>query len=581
MHERRHVLRSGFALLVALCALAVPGRAAFQGPRVEARLSSGVLRLGDQGEVLITLEGAESARVLGLPSVAGLRFGEARFAGQQSYTQFRGGRVQTETTLSYRIPFRPEAVGDYEIPPIELEAAGARLKTKPLRLTVAEDLEGADFGYLEVTPSSPAVVEGQPFSVQIAFGWDAREEIGFAELNLPWWDALPGALELESPPIPPQSRVDGIEVNGQRVAATQAETVTRNGREFMRLVIEKTYLPTRSAALEFPTSFFEFGRDRRISIFNTRRESHFVKAEPFRVEVVPLPSEGQPRDYTGAVGKLTLKSAVDARDVRVGDSIKLTLEWGGQGNLQFFTAPDLAALDAFRGFRFYGTTEEKSAERRKVVYDLAPLSTDVKEIPALAFSTFDPEQRRYTSLATAPIPLRVRALEKSTTLADAEKSFERDLEDIDPRGPELAAPGTGARKDAFLAVALLGVPLVGLLARAHLRRLHGDPDAPAARRRRRAAQELGRALQRSGTAAEDQAAFLEYLAARSGEGREAWSGRDVERWNRARSTPLAAERARALAALLARLEAAVYGGGARVERGELERAATELAGGLR
>jgi len=580
MHERRHILRSGLALLVALCALSAPRSSAPQGPRVEARLSAGVLRLGDQGEVLITLEGADGARVLGLPSVPGLRFGEVRFKGQQSYTQFRGGRVQTETTLSYSIPFRPEAVGDYEIPPLELEAAGTRLKTKALRLTVAEDLEGADFGYLEVTPSSPVVVEGQPFTVQIALGWDAREEVAFAELNLPWWDALPGALELESPPPPAQSRVDGIQVNGQRVAATQAPSVTRSGREFVRLVLEKTYLPTRSAALEFPTSFFEFGRDRRLSIFNSRRESHFVKAEPFRVEVVPLPSEGQPRDFTGAVGKLTFKSSVDARDVRVGDSIKLTLEWGGQGNLQFFSAPDLAALDAFRGFRFFGQTEDKSAERRQVVYDLTPLSTDVKEIPALSFPTFDPAARSYSRLASAAIPIRVRALEKSATLADAEKSFERDLEDIEVRPLELSSDAD-ARKDTFLAVALLGVPLLGLAARARVRRLHGDPDAPAARRRRRARRTLARALERSGSAREDLAAFLEFLGAESGERGEAWSGRDVPRWNAARAGALAPERARALAELLTRLEAAVYGGGARVARAELEHAASGLAGGLR
>jgi len=581
MHARRHPLRSLIALLFLLGLFAVPALAASQGPRVEARLSAGVLRLGDQGEVLLTLEGAESARVLGLPSVPGLRFGEARFGGQQSYTQFRGGRVQTQVTLSYRIPFRPEAVGDYEIPPIELEAGGTRLATKPLRLTVAEDLEGADFGYLEVQASTPVVVEGQPFTVLIALGWDAREEVGFAQLNLPWWDSLPGALELESPPIPPQSRVEGIQVNGERVDAAQAPNVTRNGREFVRLLIEKTYLPTRSAALEFPTSFFEFGRDQRISIFNTRRESHFVKAEPFRVEVVPLPSEGQPRDYSGAVGKLTLRASVDVRDVRVGDSIKLTLEWGGQGNLQFFTPPELGALDAFRGFRFYGTTEEKSAARRKVVYDLAPLSTDVKEIPVLAFPTFDPEERRYTSLTTEAIPLRVRALEKSTTLADAEKSFERDLEDVDTRPPELAGGADGARKDVFLAVVLVLVPLVGLVARARVRRLHGDPDAPVARRRRRARRELERALARSSSAAGDLAAFVEFLGARTGERGEAWSGRDVLRWNAGRAAPLAPERARALAALLMRLEAAVFGGAARLEHAELGREAAQLAEELR
>ncbi|MEQ1894359.1 MAG: BatD family protein, partial [Planctomycetota bacterium] len=419
------------ALFLVLLGASGHALASAQGVSVSARLSSGVLRLGDAGEVHLTVENADAARVVAVPEVAGLRFGEPRLAGTNQFSTVRGGRFVTEVSLSFRIPFRPEAVGDYEIPPIEVEVGKQRLATKALRLTVAEDLAGADFGYLEVTPSAPFVVEGQPFTVELTFGWDANDKIGFAELNLPWWDTLPGALVLDSAPVPQQSRVEGVEVNGVRIDAEQAPTASRKGREFVTLKIRRTYLPTRASPLEFPTSFFEFGRDRQISIFNTRRESHFVKAEPFTVDVVPLPSEGQPRDFSGAVGKFTMRASADARDVRVGDSIKFAVEWGGQGNLQFFTPPELAALDAFRGFRVFGTTEEKSFERRKVVYDLAPLSTDVKEIPALTLSLYDPLEKRYTSVASAPIPIRVRPLERSGTLADAEKSFERDLADID------------------------------------------------------------------------------------------------------------------------------------------------------
>jgi hypothetical protein len=434
---------------------------------------------------------------------------------------------------------------------------------------VAEDLEGADYGYLAVTPSSPFVVEGQPFTVELTFGWDANDKVGFAELNLPWWDSLPGAIVLDSPPVPPQSRVEGVEINGERNDAEQAPAAARGGREFVTLKIRRTYLPTRAAALEFPTSFFEFGRDRQISIFNTRRESHFVKAEPFTVEVVPLPSEGQPADFSGAVGKFTMRASVDARDVRVGDSIKFAVEWSGQGNLQFFTPPDLAALDAFRGFRVYGTTEEKSFERRKVVYDLAPLSTDVKELPGLSLSVFDPAEKRYVSVSSAPIPLRVRPLERSATLADAEKTFERDLADIDARPLELRGASSAGGKDGFLAVALVLVPLLGLFVRAELRRRHGDPDAPRARARRKAEKELRAALTRASSAADDVRAFHAFLGARTGEPPEAWNGRDVARWSAERATPLAAENARHLAQGLARLDSAAYGGAARVPAAEL------------
>jgi hypothetical protein len=425
------------------------------------------------------------------------------------------------------------------------------------------------------------VVEGQPFTVELTFGWDANDKVAFAELNLPWWDTLPGALVLDSAPVPQQSRVEGVEVNGERIDAEQAPSAKRNGREFVTLKVRRTYLPTRASPLEFPTSFFEFGRDRQISIFNTRRESHFVKAEPFTVEVVPLPTEGQPRDFSGAVGKFTMRASVDARDVRVGDSIKFAVEWGGQGNLQFFTPPDLSALDAFRGFRVFGTTEEKSFERRKVVYDLAPLSTDVKEIPALALPLYDPLEKRYTSVASTPIPIRVRPLERSGTLADAEKSFERDLADIDVAPLVVGGGGSARGKDGFLAVGLVLVPVLGLLVRAEVRRRHGDPDAPLARRRRRAQREFTRALPGADSALRELTLFHEYLGARTGEAAEAWNGRDVERWNAGRASALAPELARDLVGMLASLEAAAFGGAARVPAAELTALAARLAEVLR
>lgn len=451
-------------LLVALAGLvaAAPSAATQGDVKVSARLSAGVVRLGDAGSVNVTVENAADARVVVTPVVAGLKFGRPGQPSLRQSSSFVNGRVYSESTLTIPIPFRPEAEGDYEIPPITVEVDGRSFETKPLRVTVVKDIQGADFGYLEVRASAPRVVEGQPFTVELLFGWEENEQISFAELNLPWWDSLPGALEVGESTPPQQSRVDGIVVNGRlQLSAEQIAARTRNGRNFVTLRLTKTYLPTRSGTLEFPTSFFEFGRRRQVSLFDTRRESHFVQAEPFAVEVVALPSAGQPLDFSGAVGTLTVRASADTRDVQVGDSIKLAVEWSGQGNLEYFRAPDLASQDAFRGFRVYGTTEEKSFERRTVTYDLAPLSSDVREIPGVPLSVFEPESGRYTTLVSEAIPVRVRALEKGARLDDdSEPRFERELCDIDARPPRVGAASARSRaKDGLLLAALGGVQI--------------------------------------------------------------------------------------------------------------------------
>lgn len=576
------ISRMALSVLVLALALAEPAAGRQGGAKLSARLSAGVVRLGDTGAVNITVEDCRDARVLEVPSVQGLRFGRVSEPRLRQSTSYVNGRLFSESTLTLVLPFRGEAEGDYEIPAISVEVDGKRLETRALRVTIVRDITGADFGYVEVRPSAERVVEGQPLSVEIRFGWLASQQVNFAELNLPWWDSLPGAVDLtEDAPVPQESRVDGIIVNGRlQVTAEQLDPVNRKGRDFVALRLSKTFLPTRSGPLEFPTSFFEFGT-RRQGLFDSRRESHFVEAAAFTVEVVALPTEGQPLDFSGAVGTLAARASTDTRDVRAGDSIKFSVEWSGTGNLAFFRPPDLSALEPFRGFRAYGSTEDKSPGRRTVVYDIAPLSSDVKTIPALPLAVFDPKSERYVIVATEPIPIRVRPLERSEVLGDEERRFERDIADIDRRPPAPAGSARARGQDRFLAGALVGVPLLGLLARAHVRRRSGDPGAPLERRRRRARRELARSLARAGESGAVQAAWLEFLGARTREPAAAWEGRDFVGWAEAHAPLLTAELRRRAQELHAGLAASVWGGAQAPASAELEDLARALVeGGL-
>jgi hypothetical protein len=563
-------------LLTSLMALATPAIA--QGPRVYARLSAGVLRLGDTGALAIHVDDAEDARIVSIPTVEGLEIGRPGRPNRSSYTSIVNGRVSSQVSVDWQLSLRPSGEGDYEIPPIEVEIGGRRFATQPQHLTVVVDLEGEDLGFLEVRPASTHVIEGQPFSVEVLFGWDSSTQVNFAELNLPWWDALPGAIELDSPQA--RDGVKGIHVNREfEVVAEQVEPRQRGGRSLHTLRLVRTYLPTRSGALEFPTSFFEFGQVQRTSVFDlrpSRRRSHFVQAPAFAVDVVPLPTEGQPLDFSGAVGSLSVRASADARDVRVGDSIKFTVQWSGSGNLQFFAPPDPAVQDAFGGFRVYGSTEEKAFDRRTVVYDLAPLSTELTEIPSLSLSVFDPEAGRYIVLATEPIPIRVRPLEGTSSLEEVEKEFERDIADLDVRPLSDRSPRDRTGLDRFLGGALVLVPLLGLILRAGVRRRGTDPGAPLERRRRRARRELARALQRATGPSEQRAAFLEYLGARTREPAAAWDGRDPARNGAAKSLPEAHREG--TGRLLARLDAAVWAGAPAVPSDELIAAARALEG---
>ena len=549
---------------LACLALALPAAAQDAASRLKVYLTSGVVRLGDRVQIVVSVEDSADARIVDVPKVDGLEIGAP--VGPQRNQSFSSinGRTTIRNELVWGIPLRALRAGEYTIPPLTVDVDGERVRTQELSLNAVQDMRGAELGLLRITPSSTRVVEGQPFSLELVLGWDAAidRRVNRAGLALPWWGELPGVIALDPKAPPAGARTLRLPLNGREYAVVEeVEPERQDGRSFRTFRLERSFTPTRSGQLTFPESYLEFGHGND-SLFGsrTRDEIYFVQAPAFSIEVVALPEAGRPIDFGGAIGALEVRADAGPRDVDAGESIKLTLSVTGEGNLEFFSAPDPSREPAFAGFRFFGKTESKAFDRREVVYDIAPLSGDVSEIPPLRLPVYDPAAERYVVLETEPIPIRVRALEGAVGLLDpAGDDYERDLRDLADaaRGARAAGrPGLPA-----VLAALLAVPVLGLVA-ARVRRVRGDPRAPLERRRRRALRALRGQLAASRGARDDLAAVCAFLAARSREGDGAWLGRDVAAWARDAGARLSGETAAELQRLLDELERAAFGGAA-------------------
>jgi hypothetical protein len=576
-------IREGIALIAFALLSVTLSAQEIEGVKVTASLTSGVVKVGEVLTISLVVEGSRDARVVEIPSVEGLTFGAAQPAGTMS----RSVNGRRWVSITWAIAVRADTEGVFEIPPLLLEVKGQAVRTRPLSLKAVPDLRGADLGYLEVRTVPSKVVEGQPFTVELLFGWDEESKMNYAGLALPWWNALPGTLELEAPETMAGARTVSMTVNDRiEVAVEERGSEIRDGRTYRSFRLLKHVLPARSGELVFPTSFLEFGHRRRSrSIFDGRSEildQFFVDAPRFLLEVVPLPTEGQPFDFSGAVGKLEARAHADTRDVIAGDSIKFTVDWTGSGNLEFFETPDPALFDDFAGFRVYGRTEEKALERRRTIYDLAPIGEGVEVIPALPLSVFDPELGEYVTVRTDPIPIRVRPLPEGVELTEERGGAAslRDIRDIDsgPFPDEQSGESVGPGDRTVGAIAIL-LPLLLLAGRIVVRKRRGDPGAPRARRRRRARRRLARALPRANSPREQLDLFLSFLADRTGVDREAWSGRRSVDWRKEGGSDrsrLSAEGARSIDELVERLEQVVWGDGDSVaEAREVLRTADE------
>jgi hypothetical protein len=580
-------MMKGIGIAAALVLLLIVGGAAHaaqNGPQVTAQLATGVVKFGGVVSCVVQVEGARSAALKEVPEVDGLRLERVSGPSSNQVTTIAGGRRISRLTLSWVVTLRPEKKGEFVIPPMRLDVDGKAMFTRELTLSVVEDLVGEELGHLEFVEAPQRVYEGQPFTVRINFGWDTKLDkmVNFANLILPWWNELPGTLEVESdagqlgaPPVE-------VQVNSRvRVRAAELGQRELRGTTFRLLQLSRSFVATRSGSLDFPQSWLEFGSI-RTRVFSEERETYHVGVPAFSIEVRTLPEAGRPPEFSGGVGRFEVQADVNRRDVDLGESIKLTVDWTGAANLEFFDLPNPARLPAFADFRVYGTTNDRFyGNRRRVVYDLAPKTSDAFEIPPLPLVVFDPELEVYTTVATRAIPIRVRALEGEQGLSDEGQAEARALaaRDIQARAePRDESSGVGG---AALLAGWVGLPLLWLVSRSLVRR-RGDPDGPAARRRRAARRRLRAELRRATTAGDQARALADFLAARTDEEPEAWEGRDPVGWCRQQELEVAPEALEALVAVTDDLDRRRWAGDdQKIEDARVEGVAQSLlVGGL-
>jgi len=157
------------------------------------------------------------------------------------------------------------------------------------------------------------------------------------------------------------------------------------------------------------------------------RRPFALRSEPITLTVKPLPREGRPEDFRGAVGQFELEASAAPEKVRAGDPVTVTMMISGRGNLDSVAVPEIPAGDEFQ-------TYAPEVETRKDVRNgriggekifkqvLIPLTAEVEELPSVSFSFFDPERGEYRTLSRPPMAIEVEAAPDRETLRLVEEA---------------------------------------------------------------------------------------------------------------------------------------------------------------
>ena len=260
---------------------------------------------------------------------------------------------------------------------------------------------------------------------------------------------------------------------------------------------------------------FSHGEQRQISVATTAET----------VQSLNLPRENVPADFNGAIGRFTMSMTAGPTNLAVGDPITVKVQITGRGSLDSLNLPDQPAWHDFKTYpptTKIDTADPHGLQGTKTFEQVVtPQSADIKTLPPMSFSFFDPDAKTYRTLTQPAVPLNVHPggpAVAPTVVGGNDKQQENAPanQDIVPNKQRIGALAQVAPPLAVQPwfLALLGVPLLALIWAAVARRrsetLAGNPRL---RRQREVAVVLERGLKdlRKAAISNDSDAFFSTL----------------------------------------------------------------------
>lgn len=144
-----------------------------------------------------------------------------------------------------------------------------------------------------------------------------------------------------------------------------------------------------------------------------------MRTAPVSITVRPLPEQGQPMQFAGAVGRFTIASRLSQSRLAKNEQGILELAISGKGNLTQLTAPRLEWPSGIEGFEPIAVDSLQLSSSpmqgtRTFRYRFVSSNPGDYTLPAFAFSFFDPDSNRYKTISSTVGKVEVTNEEKAT-----------------------------------------------------------------------------------------------------------------------------------------------------------------------
>lgn len=382
-----------FGIWLAAVRLALPFCAP-AAPHFETSLDRRTISLGETATLSLIFTDCPNVGEPQLEPIDGIDYGTS---GESTVENIVNGSVSSTTT--YTRELRPAHVGTFVIPAMAVDIGGARLASKALALTVTKALAHTESGpaFIRLVPATNTVYLGQTIAL----------------------DIICCCQNTVRARVTPQLNSRDFTVGNIPANYSQGRTES-GGQAYNTYTFRVPLTPTKigAYALGPATWTVTVGVQQYMPFFGYvmagGHEQTFSSDTP-EIHVLPIPRNGAPPGYNGAVGSFSLAQYEAAPlSVGVGDPITLKVRIAGRGSFDTVRlpteGPEWREFNTYPPSGKFDSSDPLQMEGSKYFEQvLVPQNAEIKELPAFAFSYFDPAAGAYRTLTHAPLPLQIHA----------------------------------------------------------------------------------------------------------------------------------------------------------------------------
>lgn len=424
---------------------------------VAARPDRDEMGLGDTISIYLTVTTTENEEI-GEPKLPSLDGFQLVDSGQSQSSSMKlevinGAMNYTKSTVyefSYRLA--AQRVGTLKVDSIEVPAGGKTYLSKPFQIRVLKEGSGAalpnrrapqlpglppedevedlfnQFLQRRMSPPSAGGKQAIPknlnesFSVQVEA--DKTEVFEGEQVLVNWYIFTRGnILSLDRLKFPD---LKGFwkEIIEEVPSLTFTQEVI-NGVPYKKALLASHALfpikPGTAVVDEFKIRAMVQVPDAMFGSFAMGKPYSFNRAsERVSIKVKPLPVEGKPSSFSGAVGQFEPRAWVDGNQFPTNEPFTLRLRFEGNGNAKLIELPPLNLPAQFEQYSSRADSKFFKNGRSLKEFEilLIPRAEGDWTIPSFEFSYFDTEAKKYFTKKTEPIQLKI--LKGSTMVAQGQ-----------------------------------------------------------------------------------------------------------------------------------------------------------------